>query len=101
MKLKIKIIRRCMLARVIILIEENKDIIKCFLGDTISIIMKVYCNEEWSRKLEQAWIDFLSPPRNENRANDFKNGKYYLPRYYKWKYRGYNDKEIKDLLKYH
>ena len=72
-----------------------------FLGDTIYIIMKVYCNDEWSRKLEQAWIDFLSPPRNENRANNFKNGKYYLPRYYKWKYWGYNDKEIKDLLKYH
>ena len=74
---------------------------KMFLGDTIKVIMNVYCNEEWSRKIEQAWISSLTPPRNEIKANAFKNGIYYLPPYYKWKYRGYNDKEIKDLLKYH
>ena len=71
---------------------------KLFLGDTIRVIMNVYCNDEWSRKLEQAWIYFLSPPRNENRANNIKNGIYYLPSYYKWKRRGYSDEEIKNIM---
>ncbi|MCP4971117.1 MAG: hypothetical protein GY932_11035 [Arcobacter sp.] len=71
---------------------------KLFLGDTIKIIMNVYCNDEWSRKLEQAWIYFLSPPRNEIRANNIKNGIYYLPSYYKWKYWGYSDEEIKNII---
>ena len=70
---------------------------KLFLGDTIRVVMNVYCNDEWSRKLEQAWIYFLSPPRNE-KANNIKNGIYYLPSYYKWKYWGYSDKEIKNII---
>tara|TARA_R110000782_G_C14480186_1_gene375909 strand:+ start:131 stop:475 length:345 start_codon:yes stop_codon:yes gene_type:complete len=69
-----------------------------FLGDTIKIIMNVYCNEEWSKKIEQAWISLLSPTRNENRANNFKNGTYYLPPYYEWKRRGFSDEVIKKYL---
>jgi len=80
--------------------SQHKYSGKMFLGDTIKVVMNVYCNDEWSKKLEQAWIDFLSPTRNESRANDFKNGKYYLPPYYKWKYRGYSDEEIKNIIKY-
>ena len=68
---------------------------KLFLGDTIKVIMNVYCNEEWSKKIEQAWISLLSPTRNENRANNIKNGTYYLPPYYTWKRRGFTDEEIK------
>jgi len=71
---------------------------KLFLGDNIRVVMNVYCNDEWSKKLEQAWIYFLSPTRNENRANNIKNGIYYLPPYYKWKYWGYSDKEIKNIM---
>ena len=69
---------------------EHKKNGKMFLGDDMKIIMNVYCNEEWSRKLEQAWIYFLRPTRNENRANQYKSGEnYYLPSYYRWKYWGY------------
>ena len=69
-----------------------------FLGDTIKVIMNVYCNEEWSKKIEQAWINSLLPVRNINRANNYKNGNYYLPPYYKWKRRGYSDEEIKNII---
>ena len=71
---------------------------KLFLGDTIRVVMNVYCNDEWSKKIEQAWISSLTPPRNEIKANAFKNGNYYLPPYYKWKRRGYTDKEIKNII---
>jgi homoserine trans-succinylase len=81
--------------------HDHKYSGKMLLGDNIKIIMNVYCNDEWSKKIEQAWISSLTPPRNEIKANAFKNGNYYLPPYYTWKRRGYNDKEIKDLLKYH
>ncbi len=67
---------------------------KLFLGDTIRVVMNVYCNDEWSKKLEQAWIYFLSPTRNENRANNLKNGIYYLPAYCKWRYWGFSNEEI-------
>ncbi len=77
---------------------QHKNSGKMLLGDNIKIIMNVYCNDEWSKKIEQAWISSLSPPRNENRANDFKNGNYYLPPYYKWKRRGYSDEEIKNIM---
>jgi len=78
--------------------RQHKTSGKMLSGDTIRIVMNVYCNDEWSRKLEQAWIYFLSPSRNENRANNLKNGIYYLPSYYKWKYWGYTDKEIKNII---
>tara|TARA_R110000796_G_C14252354_1_gene398790 strand:+ start:124 stop:453 length:330 start_codon:yes stop_codon:yes gene_type:complete len=69
---------------------QHKSSGKMFLGDDMKIIMNVYCNEEWSRKLEQAWINFLRPTRNEIRANQYKSGdNYYLSSYYIWKYWGY------------
>ena len=78
--------------------QQHKSSGKFFLGDNIKVVMNVYCNDEWSKKLEQAWIYFLSPTRNEIRANDFKNGIYYLPPYYKWRYRGYSDELIKNII---
>jgi len=69
-----------------------------FLEENIKVIMQVYCNDEWSKKIEQAWINCLSPVRNIIRADNFKNENYYLPPYYIWKRRGYSDEEIKALL---
>ena len=45
---------------------------KLFLGENIKVIMQVYCNDEWSRKIEQAWINCLSPVRNICRADNFR-----------------------------
>ncbi len=48
--------------------QQHKYSGKLFLGDNIRIILSVYCNDEWSQKIEQAYIDYLKPTDNKLRA---------------------------------